>query len=89
MECDIVAFTSAFVCLAATIVVMTCSRLQYYDALEDNVRNLSERVEKAHAQYETDLLTLIRETLRPSQQPVDMTRPVDNNSIPGGPSGPI
>lgn len=57
----------------------------------DEMNRLSSRIEEIHTQYETDMLTLLRETLSPStlSEECKYVEPVlDNNSIPVGPSGP-
>jgi hypothetical protein len=61
---------------------------------EDEIKNLSLRLDKIHTQYHEDLLTILRETLRPASQRSSIAGDssdergviLDNNSIPAGPS---
>ena len=52
----------------------------------EELKRLSDKVDKMHQMYEADMMTVLRETLCPT-----VTLPsesFDNNSIPAGPSGP-
>ena len=98
---DWMVVTSVFAFLLGTTMTVACTFLQN-DSVdsaikrqEEQLYKLSQRVEKIHSQYETDMLTILRETLRPplSQRSVvsdisDDEPTFDNNSIPAGPSGP-
>jgi hypothetical protein len=63
---------------------------------DDEIKSLSLKLEKMHTQYHEDLLTILRESLRPTSQRSSVAGDssdergvvLDNNSIPAGPSDP-
>jgi hypothetical protein len=99
-EHDWIAVASAITFAIGTLVALACAQCQEevvkatLAVQEDEIKNLSLRLDKIHTQYHEDLLTILRETLRPASQRSSIAGDssdergviLDNNSIPAGPS---
>ena len=101
-EHDLIVLASTLTFAFGALVAFACT--QYHDdtvnktlRTQDNeIKTLSLKLDKVHAQYQEDMLTILRETLHPASQrssvageSSDERSPIlDNNSIPAGPSDP-
>lgn len=99
-EHDWIVLASTLTFAAGSLMTLACTKC-HEDTVkrtlsdqEDEIKNLSLRLDKIHTQYHEDLLTILRETLRPASQRSSIAGDssdergviLDNNSIPAGPS---